>query len=211
MRAGRAARHVRSFRIHYEIGMLEMTQRRGRTAALIVLAVLGLLASAGGTAFAVFGGPAAAALNPAPTWGKAAAIPSLTGLNKGGDAAADDISCPAAGACTVAGVFAPGQWPARGVCRGRTERQLRQGGRAARHWRAQRGPCVSELGGLSCPPAGNCTAGGYYLDGSGHQQAFVASHLADAMGRLVAMRSTRRPLRRAGSAPLTPRLGRAAG
>jgi hypothetical protein len=28
---------------------------------------------------------------------------------------------------------------------------------------------------LSCPSAGNCSAGGTYLDGSGHQQAFVVS------------------------------------
>src|SRR5215471_15942797 len=28
---------------------------------------------------------------------------------------------------------------------------------------------------LSCASAGNCAAGGYYTDGSGHRQAFVAS------------------------------------
>ena len=27
---------------------------------------------------------------------------------------------------------------------------------------------------VSCAPAGTCIAGGYYTDGSGHQQAFIA-------------------------------------
>src|SRR5258708_15654722 len=34
---------------------------------------------------------------------------------------------------------------------------------------------VAGVSSVSCASAGNCTAGGFYADGSGHHQAFVAS------------------------------------
>ena len=36
---------------------------------------------------------------------------------------------------------------------------------------------------MSCASAGNCSAGGDYLDGSGHQQAFVVSEVNGSWGR----------------------------
>ncbi len=33
----------------------------------------------------------------------------------------------------------------------------------------------AEVLSLSCPPAGNCSAGGYYEDGSGNRQAFIVN------------------------------------
>jgi hypothetical protein len=33
----------------------------------------------------------------------------------------------------------------------------------------------AQVGSMSCPSAGDCVAGGWYSDGSGHQQAFVVS------------------------------------
>jgi hypothetical protein len=85
-------------------------------------------------------------------------------------------------------VSSPGQWPARGVCRGRKGKWGKAvalpgiGALSAGH--------VAELGGLSCPSADNCTAGGYYLDGSGHQQAFVASQRKGKWGKAAEVRGT---------------------
>ena len=35
---------------------------------------------------------------------------------------------------------------------------------------------------LSCPSAGNCSAGGYHTDGSGYPQAFVADEVKRHLG-----------------------------
>jgi hypothetical protein len=38
-------------------------------------------------------------------WTKATGVPGLASLNKGGDASADSVSCPAPGHCTAAGIY----------------------------------------------------------------------------------------------------------
>ena len=38
------------------------------------------------------------------------------------------------------------------------------------------------VGSVSCASAGNCSAGGFYTDSSGHQQAFVASQVNGTWG-----------------------------
>ena len=39
------------------------------------------------------------------------------------------------------------------------------------------------VGSVSCASAGNCSAGGYYLDSSGHYQAFVVSQVNGTWGK----------------------------
>ena len=43
----------------------------------------------------------------------------------------------------------------------------------------------AELISVSCGSAGNCAAGGFYRDGSGHQQAFVVSERNGSWGRAI--------------------------
>ena len=38
---------------------------------------------------------------------------------------------------------------------------------------------------MSCPSAGNCAAGGFYSDGSGHNQAFVVSERNGRWGKAI--------------------------
>src|SRR5258706_5143735 len=96
-------------------------------------------------------------------------------MNGGGEAGVGSVSCASAGNCAGGGPFTDaagheqafvvsernGTWgkarqvPGSGA--------LNKGGNA-------------EAFSVSCAPAGNCAAAGVYIDGSGHQQAFVVRH-----------------------------------
>jgi hypothetical protein len=108
------------------------------------------------------------------TWGKAKEVPGTATLNTGGFAVVNSISCAAAGNCSAAGGYETsrahqqafvvsqvhGTWTKAKEVPGTAT--LNAGGNAA----------VNEV---SCAAAGNCSAGGYYTDSSGHQQAFMVS------------------------------------
>jgi hypothetical protein len=108
------------------------------------------------------------------TWGNAAEVPGTAALNAGGYAQVLAVSCPSAGNCAAGGsVDETAGQPEPFVV-------SEQGG----IWgAAQLVPGIAALnaGGdaqvlsLSCPTAGNCAAGGAYLDSSGFFQAFVVS------------------------------------
>jgi hypothetical protein len=48
----------------------------------------------------------------------------------------------------------------------------------------------AEVVSLSCASGGNCAAGGYYTDGSGHSQAFVVSQRRGTWGRAIELPGT---------------------
>jgi hypothetical protein len=110
------------------------------------------------------------------TWGKAEEVPGLAALNAGGFAAANSVSCGAAGNCSAGGLYTDGSGhtlafvvsEAHGTWRTATNvpglAALNTGGSAV---------TVS----VSCASAGNCGAGGGYTDSSGHGQAFVVSEV----------------------------------
>ena len=107
-------------------------------------------------------------------WGPAEEVPGTATLNQGRDAAIASVSCASAGNCTAGGSYrdgfdyqqafvtseTSGTWQPAQQAPGTAA--LNQGGGAA-------------IASLSCASAGNCSAGGSYRDGSGHQQAFVTS------------------------------------
>jgi hypothetical protein len=110
------------------------------------------------------------------TWHPAREVPGTTVLNQGGNAAVISVSCAASGNCAAGGTYADssghaqaflasevnGTWhPAREVP---GTAALNSGGQAV-------------VSSVSCATAGNCAAGGYYLDGAGHAQAFVVSEV----------------------------------
>jgi hypothetical protein len=108
------------------------------------------------------------------TWGDAVEVPGTAALNQGGNAHVSSVSCAPAGDCGAGGSYADssdhqqafvvtgtdGTWGSAQTLPGSAV--LNQGGGA-------------EVTSLSCVSAGNCGAGGYYTDGSGHVQAFVTS------------------------------------
>jgi hypothetical protein len=113
------------------------------------------------------------------TWHTVQQVPGTgTGtLNKGGSAQVQSVSCASAGNCSAGGYYTDrsghdqvfvvsevrGKWhtaievPGSGA--------LNKGGHA-------------NLSSVSCASAGNCSAGGYYTNRSGHAQAFVVSEVS---------------------------------
>jgi hypothetical protein len=109
------------------------------------------------------------------TWGQAIEVPGTAALNAQGFAQVQSVSCPSPGNCGAAGTYTD-----------RTGRRLpfvadEKNGT----WdTAVRVPGIAVNAGLlaaitqiSCPSPGNCGAGGYYTDRSGHVQAFVVNQI----------------------------------
>jgi hypothetical protein len=49
---------------------------------------------------------------------------------------------------------------------------------------------LDQVSSVSCAPAGNCAAGGFYRDGSGHSQTFVASQRNGRWRQAIKVRGT---------------------
>src|SRR6266571_8932837 len=149
-----------------EVGLM----RRVRMPVVTAVAVAGLgwvlLAGAGRV---VAGVPSAGAGG----WDKAIEVPGIAALNKGGAAAILSVSCAAAGGCAAGGQYrAFGHEQAFVVSEagGRWRRAIEVPGTAALNTGGD-----AAIESVSCAAAGSCAAGGFYRDGSGHQQAFVVS------------------------------------
>jgi hypothetical protein len=113
-------------------------------------------------------------------WGTAVEVAGTAVLNQGGNARITSVSCGAAGNCSAGGSYADGSghgqafvvsqahgtWgPAREVP---GTAALNQGGSA-------------QITSVSCPSAGNCSAGGSYEDAS-RAHAFVAGETNGTWG-----------------------------
>jgi hypothetical protein len=152
------------------------------TAAAALCSVL----LAGGSAATSAGAAATArAAAPAATWGTAAEIPGSNRLNKGGQDGIGSVSCATSTVCSAGGSYTTAF--VAGVPTVQAFVVNKTGGT----WRkAEEVPGTATLnaGGrarttsLSCSAAGNCSAGGYYTDASGRQQAFVVSEAAGTWG-----------------------------
>ena len=115
------------------------------------------------------------------TWHNAIEVPGTAALNTGApDNGAAAVSCPSAGNCTAGGWYTAAsdhqQAFVASEVNGTWHNAIEVPGTAALNTGATsaRGAWVKSL---SCGSAGNCAAGGFYADGSGHQQAFVASEV----------------------------------
>lgn len=109
-------------------------------------------------------------------WGKAAEIPGTAGLNKGGAAQADSVSCPSAGNCGAGGSYMSDASHSQDFVvsevNGVWRNAIQIPGSATLNKRG-----VVQFGSVSCTSAGNCGAGGGYTDAAGHGQAFVVSEV----------------------------------
>jgi hypothetical protein len=106
------------------------------------------------------------------TWRTAIEVPGTATLSQGRGAWLDSVSCASAGNCSAGGWYNVGSGhqqafvvnEVNGTWRTAIEvpgtASLNQGGNA-------------QVASVSCASAGNCSAGGGYMDSSGHRQAFV--------------------------------------
>jgi hypothetical protein len=107
------------------------------------------------------------------TWGRAVELPGIAGLNRGGSAGVNAISCPAAGSCTAAGIYTDG----------RSHPQAFVAAEAGGAWRRARevpGTAALNTGGfaeaaaLSCPAPARCAVSGIYQLRSHSLRGFTA-------------------------------------
>jgi hypothetical protein len=106
-------------------------------------------------------------------WGRAEAVPDLAALRTGSKAGVLSLSCAAPGDCGAGGAYDTANFEEQGFVVSETHG----------HWgRAEKVPGLAALntrGGatissMSCAAPGECSAGGFYADGSG-LQGFVVS------------------------------------
>ena len=111
------------------------------------------------------------------TWRAAIEVPGSGSLNEGGGAQVSSVSCASAGNCAAGGFYSDGslsdlaQAFVASEVNGTWHTAIEVPGTAALN---QGGAAVNSV---SCPSAGDCTAGGFYTDSTGHEHTFVASEV----------------------------------
>ena len=116
-------------------------------------------------------------------WHEAIEVPGTAALNTGATgfrgAWVKSLSCPAAGTCAAGGFYtdASGHEQAfvASEVNGVWHEAIEVPGTAALNTGASADNDGAGVTSVSCGSAGNCAAGGFYTDASGHQQALVAS------------------------------------
>jgi hypothetical protein len=135
------------------------------------------------------------------TWGAAIEVPGTAALNQFGFASTASVSCASAGNCGAGGYYtdSSGKFQAFVVSQ------------SSGTWgTAQQVPGLAALNqgqgaqvtSVSCASAGNCSAGGYYTDSSGHQQAFVVGETTGTWGTAIEVPGTA-ALNQGGTAAVT--------
>jgi hypothetical protein len=114
-------------------------------------------------------------------WGKAKELPGLGALNQGGEANLTEMSCPSAGDCALGGSYNTSGGQTEGIVA--TEKNGTWGDAKPVPGLAKLNPGGNaSVAQVSCASAGNCSAGGGYVDGSGHSQAFYADETNGTWG-----------------------------
>ena len=128
-------------------------------------------------------------------WHHAITIPGITALGRRAAASVLSVSCGAVGDCAAGGFYGrfepSGCWCLQALMVNETHgrwskaieapgtAKLNRGGRAVVH-------------SISCPAAGECAAGGVYIDGhgDGYQQAFVVDETNGSWGKAIEVPGT---------------------
>jgi uncharacterized repeat protein (TIGR02543 family) len=123
------------------------------------------------------------------TWGSAIQVPGLAALNSGGNANLRSLSCATAGNCTASGSYLDGSAHHQAFVVDETNgtwgNAIEVPGTASLNGGGQ-----ADVRSLSCATAGNCAAAGYYTDGSGNTQAFVADESNSSWGNAIEVPGT---------------------
>jgi hypothetical protein len=118
------------------------------------------------------------------TWQNAHAIPGLGKLNPGGTSSATTVSCASPGNCAVGGFYETNvdttdQAFVADEKNGTWGQAIEVPGTGALN-----GAGRAEVLSISCPSAGNCTAGGFYEDATISFHAFVADETGGQWGQV---------------------------
>ena len=118
------------------------------------------------------------------TWGTAIEVPGTGSLNAGGNAQVNSVSCASAGNCSAGGSYTDASDATQAFVvsevNGTWGNAIEVPGVASLNAAGE-----AQVSSVSCGSAGNCSAGGYYTDGSGGVQAFVASQVNGTWGSAI--------------------------
>jgi hypothetical protein len=122
-------------------------------------------------------------------WGKAIEVPGTAALNQGGNGRINAVSCASAGNCSAGGAYYDGSGSQQALvvsqAHGAWGKAIEVPGTAALNQGGGAG-----ISSMSCTSAGNCGAGGFYIDSSGHFQVFVVSEASGAWGKAIEVPGT---------------------
>jgi hypothetical protein len=108
------------------------------------------------------------------TWGKAIEVPGSGALNAGGLAGVNSVSCRSADSCAVGGFYFDGHSHRQAFVASERNGSWGKAIEVPGSGALNKGGSAS-VRSVSCRSAGNCSVGGIYTDGSGHQQGFAVS------------------------------------
>jgi hypothetical protein len=156
------------------MGRVTAARRRMVVSALVAAALCCVMPAAAATTEAASGG----------SWHNARVVPGLGLLNAGGHAEVASVSCASAGNCAAGGYYLDGSDHIQAFVvserDGSWGAAIKVPGSAALNAGG-----IMEVSSVSCGSAGDCAAGGYYTDGSGHAQAFVVSERDGSWGTAI--------------------------
>ncbi len=115
------------------------------------------------------------------TWGTAEQVPGIMALSQGGGDLISSVSCGAAGSCSAGGVYTDSSGHQQGFVAGETNGTWGTAKKVP-HLAALNQLGVAGIDSVSCASAGSCSAGGFYTDGSGHEEAVVAGETNGTWG-----------------------------
>ena len=121
-------------------------------------------------------------------WRGAIEVPGTGPLNKDGGAAVFSISCTTAGNCAAGGFYTDGSFHSQAFVASEQDGAWRAAIKVPGTGALNKGGAA--VNSVSCTTAGNCAAGGFYADGSGNQQAFLASERDGAWRKAIEVPGT---------------------
>jgi hypothetical protein len=159
---------------------------RGQRIVMVLAGAVALWCAAPLAVSAAPGGRAAAGTV---AWRTAIEVPGLGSLNQGGSAAVFWVSCASTGNCAAGGIYTDGSAHNQAFVasekNGTWGKAIEVPGTATLNAGGN-----ADVNSVSCASAGNCVAGGYYTDGSGHSQAFVVSEKNGTWGKVIEVPGT---------------------
>jgi len=123
------------------------------------------------------------------TWGTATEVPGTSSLNGTGDAQITSVSCASAGNCSAGGYYEDASYHHQAFVvsqvNGTWGNALEVPGTSTLNTDGD-----AHINSVSCASPGNCSAGGYYRDGSNNLQAFIVSQLSGTWNTAIQVPGT---------------------
>jgi len=135
------------------------------------------------------------------TWGTAQEVPGTAALNIGGSAQVTSVSCASVGNCGAGGSYRDGSGHIQAFVVGETNGTWGNAKEVPGTAALNKGG-AAKVTSVSCASVGNCSAGGDYLDGSGHGQAFAVAETNGTWGNAKEVPGTA-TLNKGGAAQVT--------